>query len=174
MSHFTTTHNTSGQAIFSPNLPTEPSKLPIPIGTLERLSTTHHFPPDLSTEADVEQYAHDRTNASFPGSRRIGPENGTASFILSLKPGAGVHGGGMHRTTTLDVIVVLEGEVGMELDSGEKRVLKAGDSVVQRATMHRWVNVTPDEGWARMVAFVQVVAEPIKVGGEELWSEWVS
>lgn len=47
----------------------------------------------------------------------------------------------MHRTTSLDYGIVLEGEVELILDSGERRAMKAGDIAVQRATMHAWRNM---------------------------------
>lgn len=74
------------------------------------------------------------------------PDNGAAACIISMAPRAE---SGMHRTMTLDTIVVVEGEVEVTLDSGEMRILKSGDSLVQRATMHKWMNVTPNDGWAR-------------------------
>jgi len=46
----------------------------------------------------------------------------------------------MHRTVSLDYGVVLEGEVILELDSGEKRQLARGDIFVQRGTAHQWRN----------------------------------
>ena len=45
----------------------------------------------------------------------------------------------MHTTATIDYGIVLEGEIGLELDSGEVQ-LHAGDIVVQRATRHAWRN----------------------------------
>ena len=45
---------------------------------------------------------------------------------------------GMHTTDSIDFVVVLSGRVELELDDGEKRVVSAGDCVVQRATRHRW------------------------------------
>jgi len=47
---------------------------------------------------------------------------------------------GFHQTPTLDVIIVLEGELVLELDDGEQRVLGAGDSVVLNGVRHRWHN----------------------------------
>jgi len=44
---------------------------------------------------------------------------------------------GMHATDTLDFMVVLDGEIVLGTDDGE-RVLQAGDTVVQRGTRHRW------------------------------------
>jgi quercetin dioxygenase-like cupin family protein len=46
----------------------------------------------------------------------------------------------MHRTETLDVIVLVRGNVDLLLDDGEAKALKPGDVVVQRATNHAWVN----------------------------------
>jgi hypothetical protein len=45
----------------------------------------------------------------------------------------------IHRTRTIDYIVVLEGEIDLLLDEGEVR-LAAGDVVVQRGTNHAWLN----------------------------------
>ena len=47
---------------------------------------------------------------------------------------------GMHTTHTVDFEVVLSGEVCLELDDGAEVVLKAGDTVVQNGTRHRWTN----------------------------------
>jgi len=46
----------------------------------------------------------------------------------------------MHKTETLDVIVLVRGEVDLLLDRGEARRMKPGDVVIQRATNHAWVN----------------------------------
>lgn len=46
----------------------------------------------------------------------------------------------MHKTETLDVIVLVKGEVDLLLDDGEARSLKPGDVVIQRATNHAWIN----------------------------------
>jgi len=43
----------------------------------------------------------------------------------------------MHKTSTLDYIVVLKGEIYAILDKGEK-LLRAGDVFVQRGTNHSW------------------------------------
>lgn len=46
----------------------------------------------------------------------------------------------MHKTETLDVIVLVKGEVDLLLDQGEPTTLKPGDVVIQRATNHAWIN----------------------------------
>lgn len=45
----------------------------------------------------------------------------------------------IHRTRTLDYVVVLEGEIHLMLDDSEVR-LQAGDVVVQQGTNHAWFN----------------------------------
>jgi mannose-6-phosphate isomerase-like protein (cupin superfamily) len=45
----------------------------------------------------------------------------------------------IHRTRTIDYVIVLEGEIDLLLDDGEVR-LRAGDVVVQRGTNHAWIN----------------------------------
>jgi mannose-6-phosphate isomerase-like protein (cupin superfamily) len=46
----------------------------------------------------------------------------------------------MHTTDTVDLDVVLSGEVWLELDDGEERRLRAGDCVIQNGTRHAWHN----------------------------------
>jgi hypothetical protein len=48
----------------------------------------------------------------------------------------------MHRALSIDYGIVLEGEFQIELDSGETRIMKQGDVSVQRATAHKWKNIT--------------------------------
>ena len=48
----------------------------------------------------------------------------------------------MHRTDTIDYVIVLEGEIYLELDAGEEKLLRAHDFVVQRGTRHAWHNRT--------------------------------
>ena len=130
MSHFITTHNAKGKAVFSDRLAPEQVNIPSPMGSMTILSTSHHAPCDPSTEKDIDHYDHDRTNGLPPG--MICPSNGYASSILTFAPGATTP---MHRTMTIDTVVCIEGVMLLQLDSGEERTMKAGDSMVQRATL---------------------------------------
>ena len=47
---------------------------------------------------------------------------------------------GMHATDTLDYMIVLDGEIHLELDDGATVALKTGDVVVQCANRHAWRN----------------------------------
>ena len=46
----------------------------------------------------------------------------------------------MHTTPTIDFEVVLAGEIVLELDEGASVTLRAGDTIVQNGTRHRWRN----------------------------------
>ena len=46
----------------------------------------------------------------------------------------------MHRTLSMDYGVVLSGEITMKLEGGDETIIKAGDYLLQRGTMHRWYN----------------------------------
>jgi len=46
---------------------------------------------------------------------------------------------GMHRTRSIDYVLILSGEIDMLMDDSEVH-LKQGDVLVQRATNHAWVN----------------------------------
>jgi quercetin dioxygenase-like cupin family protein len=71
----------------------------------------------------------------------------------------------MHRTETLDYAIVLSGECDLELDDGELVHVTQGDIVVQRGTMHAWVN----SGTKPCVfAFVLIDAEPVTLAGQSL------
>jgi quercetin dioxygenase-like cupin family protein len=72
----------------------------------------------------------------------------------------------MHRTVSLDYGCVLEGEVELLLDSGEKRTMKRGDVAIQRGTMHQWINHSKTQ-WTRML-FVLQESKPLQIAGENL------
>jgi len=46
----------------------------------------------------------------------------------------------VHRTDSIDYAVVISGEIDMELEKGTEVHLKVGDVLVQRGTVHRWIN----------------------------------
>ena len=45
----------------------------------------------------------------------------------------------MHKTETIDYVIVMDGEVDMLLDDSEVHMV-AGDVMVQRGTWHGWTN----------------------------------
>ena len=92
----------------------------------------------------------------------VGSGQGTVVRIVGFAPGSPKF---MHRTETLDYAIVLSGECDMELDDGKTVHVKQGDVVVQRGTMHAWVN----NGTQPCVfAFVLIDAKPAEAGGQSL------
>jgi quercetin dioxygenase-like cupin family protein len=120
--------------------------------------TTSEFPPSLNNKKDLA--THDQLLAS--GKLGLVNPHGTVCRMVDFAPGNEPI---MHRTQSLDYGIVLEGEIEMELDSGEKRLLKRGDVAVQRATMHAWRNASKTE-WCRMI-FVLQDCQPLVIGGQK-------
>src|SRR5439155_11846223 len=56
----------------------------------------------------------------------------------AMDPEASRHPG-MHKTSTVDYALVLDGEIWALMDESEL-LLKAGDCLVQRGTNHAWSN----------------------------------
>lgn len=89
-------------------------------------------------------------------------ENGTVFRIIDFRPGVQQR---IHRTDTIDYIVVMSGEIDMELEAGEEVHLKAGDVMVQRGTVHNWIN----RGAQSCVLAVMLVhARSVVANGETL------
>lgn len=53
---------------------------------------------------------------------------------------------GMHRTDTIDLEILLSGELTLELDDGAEQTMRAGDIVIQNGTRHRWHNRGTEPG----------------------------
>jgi quercetin dioxygenase-like cupin family protein len=87
--------------------------------------------------------------------------NGTIFRVIEFAPGVAARN---HRTSSIDYIVVISGEIDMELDDSLVH-LKAGDVMVQRGTIHNWVNrgTTPC-----VLAVVLIDAKPVEAGGKVL------
>ena len=95
------------------------------------------------------------------GARMLGaapPENGSRFAVIDFQPGCPAV---MHRTETLDYVLVLSGEIEMDTDNGATVRLKAGDVMVQRGTNHAWANRSSAPA---RVAFVLLDAKPLGIG----------
>ena len=88
-------------------------------GTIFRIA---EFPPHTGGEV--------RDNETVLRDFGIGPD---------VKRGAPPRHAAIHRTRSLDYVIVLEGQIDLLLDDGDVR-LGAGDVVVQRGTNHAWIN----------------------------------
>jgi quercetin dioxygenase-like cupin family protein len=100
----------------------------------------------------------DPTVASF----KTTVEGGTVFRIVHYAPGVTPRN---HRTDSIDYAVVISGAIEMELDDKLMVKLKAGDVLVQRGTIHNWVNRGNEPC---VIAFVLISARPVVAAGQPL------
>ena len=148
-----TGHDTEGRAIVKIDEVAKNLTSSRPGATACVVWTTQGFPVDNTGEEDQ-------------GFRQTGTtlHNGTVFRILELAPGASPRN---HRTDSIDYAVVMSGEIDMELDDSTIH-LKAGDVLVQRGTIHNWVNRGTEPC---VIAFVLIAAKPVEVGGKVLHAQ---
>ncbi|KAL2818148.1 hypothetical protein BDW59DRAFT_152204 [Aspergillus cavernicola] len=159
ITRYITGHDTAGKAIVQTENPAEWKAYENKSMAFTVGYTTSQFPADLNNDADLKKHEE----VIEAGQLGLVNPNGTVCRFVDFAPkGAPL----MHRTQSLDYGIVLEGEIEMLLDSGEKRLLKKGDIAVQRATMHAWHNPSETE-WTRML-FVLQECKPLVVGGQDL------
>ncbi|KAK1145674.1 hypothetical protein N8T08_003910 [Aspergillus melleus] len=156
---YITTHNPSGEATIHSESPASWVSLREKTVGFSVAYTTSEFPADLNGDADLVK----NQQVMDSGSLGLVSPGGTVCRVVDFAPATP---GVMHRTQSLDYGIVLEGEIEMLLDSGDKRLLKRGDIAVQRATMHEWRNPSKTE-WTRMVFFLQE-CQPVVVGDKQL------
>ena len=101
-----------------------------------------------------------------PSGKKIGTTipNGTVFRIVSFGPGVAPRN---HRTDSIDYAVVISGEIDMDLD-GTTVHLKAGDVLVQRGTIHNWINKGT---MPCVIAFTLVSAKPVVADGKALTAQ---
>jgi quercetin dioxygenase-like cupin family protein len=148
-----TGHDASGRAVVKIDEVAKNLVSSRPGATAGVVWTTEGFPVDNTGEEDA-------------GLRKTGTtlDNGTVFRILELAPGVTPRN---HRTDSIDYAVVMSGEVEMELDDAKVH-LKAGDVLVQRGTIHNWVNRGSEPC---VIAFVLIAAKPVTVGGKVLQAQ---
>ena len=112
--------------------------------------TTESFP--VNNTGDVDE-----------GLRKVGTtlKNGTVFRVVEFAPGVAPRN---HRTDSIDYAVVVSGEIDMEFDDSLVH-LKAGDVLVQRGTIHNWVNRGTQPC---VMAFILIDARPVEVDGKVL------
>jgi len=89
--------------------------------------------------------------------------NGSVFRILDFHPGLEKRS---HRTDSIDYIVVMQGKIDMELEpGGEVVTLQQGDVMVQRGTVHNWVNRYDQ---TCVMAVILIHANAVQAGGQTL------
>ncbi|KAI9789485.1 MAG: hypothetical protein M1816_006027 [Peltula sp. TS41687] len=121
------------------------------------LYSTRDNPVELNGEVDIK-FAKENE----PG---LHITNGTVVRMIDFGPGLESP---MHRAMSIDYGIVLEGEFELTLDSGESRVMKRGDVSVQRATAHKWKNITGGGTEPGRMLYVLLDCKPVLVNGEKI------
>jgi len=145
-----TGHNSSGKAVVLIDEVVGRLKEGRPGAMVAPIWTTEGFPVnnDGSEDASLRQ-----TGTTLPG--------GTVLRVVEFSPGVQARN---HRTDSIDYAIVMSGEIDMDID-GEVVHLKAGDVLVQRGTIHNWIN----KGTAPcVIAFALIDAKPVAAGGKVL------
>ena len=113
------------------------------------------------TTAEFPSNNNDDFDGALREVRRVSPGGSVLQFVSMYPHTESKH----HRTHSLDYAIVLEGELELELDNGEKTTIKAGDVAIQRGTIHTWRNASDVMS---KVAFVLLDAEPVEVDNKQL------
>jgi quercetin dioxygenase-like cupin family protein len=145
-----TGHDNNGRAIVKIDEIAENVHSPRPGASASVIWTTESFPVDNSGSEDTS-------------GRKVGTTiaGGTVLRVVELSPGVAPRN---HRTDSIDYVVIISGEIDMELDDTTLH-LKAGDVLVQRGTIHNWIN----RGTAPcVIAFILIDAKPVTIGGKTL------
>jgi quercetin dioxygenase-like cupin family protein len=138
-----------------------------PVPLLEAGSAGGARPEDRAGAASAVIWTtHGPVNNDDPAdtaSRTVGTAEGDGTVLRIVRYAPGVaprH----HRTNSIDYAVVMSGSMDTELDDGAVR-LTAGDVLVQRGTLHNWVN---NGTGPCVIAFVLIGAAPATVDGAPL------
>ena len=123
-----TSHRSDGKAVFAPETEVTPFH---PFGPAGSSFATFHTAPTVP--ASVVDPLPSSTTTTVPRA----PPAGITFCTTELPVGRSTP---MHRTISLDYGVVLSGQVVLELDEGEEKILRTGDVLIQRGTMHAFHN----------------------------------
>lgn len=146
-----TGHDERGLAVIRSDTQFAPAVIPSGVAAFALVWTTATVPVDNNDETDGR--------ARDAG---LTIDHGSVIRIVDMLPG-GVSP--MHRTNSIDYGIVLSGEVELELDCGDKTVLRSGDICVQRGTMHLWRTIGDKPC---RIAFILTEAKPYLHDGKPL------
>jgi quercetin dioxygenase-like cupin family protein len=145
-----TGHDTGGKAIVKIDEVVNDLKVGRPGAMVAPIWTTEGFP--------VNNDGHEDAATRQVGTTLAG---GTILRVVEFSPGMQARN---HRTDSIDYAIVMSGEIDMEMD-GTMIHLKAGDVLVQRGTIHNWIN----NGTAPcVIVFALIDAKPVTAGSTVL------
>lgn len=120
---YITTHNAAGDGVFGPS--PELHALDRNGYEMTRVYGVASVPANLSADVDMDAYTSDdiESNPTSYANTGVTITNGVNFLNVDLGPGAQTV---MHRTVTVDFVVVVEGQIELVLDSGERQLLRSG------------------------------------------------
>ncbi|MEY4384302.1 MAG: hypothetical protein RI995_1844 [Bacteroidota bacterium] len=139
-----TGHNEEGIAVFQHMESVTPVVIPSGDAAMATLWTTASVPADCN---DATDGAKRDAGTTLKG--------GSVIRVVDMLPGASSP---MHRTSSIDYGIIIEGEIELELDHGVFERLGPGDIIVQRGTIHKWRN--PSDTNNCRIVFVLIEAKP--------------
>ena len=154
-------HDADGKSVYVDSPPQQYYPVPV-IGGLARSYSISCVPAILEHDEDMKAYLSNEGSTSWTAPHIV-TQGGANLLIVDLVPGGSSV---MHQTVSIDFSVCVAGEIDHELDNGEKVRLRPGDHVVQRGTMHRWVNASKTEP-ARFIA-TTISCLPFDIAGKQL------
>jgi quercetin dioxygenase-like cupin family protein len=141
-----TGHEDSGKAIVKIDEIVKNVREGRPGAMAHAIWTTEGFPVNNAKQDDAGARP---VQTTLPG--------GTIFRVIEFKPGVQARN---HRTDSIDYIVCMAGEIDMDLD-GTVVHLKAGDVMVQRGTIHNWINKGKE---SCILAVILIDAKPVTAG----------
>ena len=147
-----TGHNEDGKAIVQSDKAFTPQTIPSGDANFALLWTTQNVPANNNDQTD--------------GALRdagLTLTQGSVVRVVDMLPNAESP---MHRTNSIDYGIVLEGEIEIELDNGDKQTVGANSIIVQRGTNHLWRNKSKTK--ICRIIFILIEASPYLHNGKPL------
>ncbi|KAI0077178.1 hypothetical protein K474DRAFT_1707489 [Panus rudis PR-1116 ss-1] len=156
-----TGHTSSGKSIFL-----EDSVQPYVFWDDVSGSVVHHLYRTSEHPAVLDAEVRSEDGCQWVDEIKVNDElvsrDGSTIRSFDMAPGMSVK---PHRTWSIDYGIVHKGCVVLELDGGERKVMKEGDVIIQRGTIHAWKNESME--WNR-IYFVMLPAKPVEIDGRVL------
>jgi quercetin dioxygenase-like cupin family protein len=147
-----TGHADNGMAIFTADNQYETIVIPSGDAAMATIWTTSTVPADLNDETDGRERDAGTTL-----------KGGSVIRVVDMLPNASSP---MHRTSSIDYGIILSGTIVLELENQAFKTLTQGDIIVQRGTIHKWIN--PSDSEICRIAFILTEAKPYKFNGNPL------
>jgi quercetin dioxygenase-like cupin family protein len=147
-----TGHAADGTAVFTDDALFEPKIISSGDAAMSTIWTTLTVPADLNDETDG---AKRDAGTTLKG--------GSVIRIVDMLPNASSP---MHRSSSIDYGIVINGEIELELDNHVVKTIGQGGIIIQQGTIHKWRN--PSNTDICRIVFVLTEAKPYVFNGQPL------